>query len=114
MTVVRFRVRLKGRGRADVTAYGLSDAEHLVEKEWSRLWPEARVGVLEVSRSGGGAIAGEFSVGFVAEVPLEVETSSSDAARSAAFREARRRVDGTRYRFTEWEAAKMEERRTAP
>lgn len=109
-----YRVHLKGRGRAEVTAYGLADAEHLVEKEWSRIWPEARAGVREVARSGGGAIAGEFSVGFVVEVPLEVEASSADGARREAFREARGRVDGTRYRFTEWEAAKVEKRRSAP
>src|SRR5690606_25145945 len=49
---VRLSVPLRGTGRVEVAAYGVADAEHLVQTELERLWPGARVRVPEVRRTG--------------------------------------------------------------
>ncbi|HET8655142.1 MAG TPA: hypothetical protein VFL93_06480 [Longimicrobiaceae bacterium] len=106
MTVER-TVRVRGRGRVEVAAYGLADAEHLVEKELGRLWPEARVWVTEVARAGGAArIVEEFTVSYGLEADVAVPAESPDEAPGAAFRHARSLVAGSRYARTEWATAR--------
>lgn len=100
-----FRVRVRGRGRAEVAAYGLADAEHQVEKEIARAWPGVRVAVEGVERRDGeGRIVETFTVRFAAEGWVEAKGEDADAARGAAFRAARERLRGTRYRGMVWEA----------
>jgi hypothetical protein len=99
------RVHIRGRGRVQLPAFGLTDAEHRVEKEITRLWPQALIQVLEVARGGGDPrIVEEFTISYRIEGALEVEAPSLEAARRAAFREARRKLADSRYLRTEWES----------
>lgn len=99
------RVSVRGRGRVELPAFGLTDAEHRVEKEIARLWPEALVQVLEVARGEGDPrIVEEFTVTYRIEGALEVDAPSLDAARRATFRAARRKLADSRYYRTEWES----------
>lgn len=98
-------VRVRGRGRVEVAAYGLADAEHLVEKELARCWPGARVSVLDVARADpAGRIVEEFTVSYLVRGELRVDVATADEVRAAAFRAARELLAGSRYRRTEWEA----------
>jgi hypothetical protein len=104
---VEHEVRIRGRGRVQLPAYGLADAEHRVEKEISRLLPTARVQVLDVARAEGGRrIVEEFTVSYRLDDTLRVEATSPDAARTAAFRRARDLIADSRYFRTEWESPK--------
>lgn len=95
-------VRVRGSGRVDVPAYGIADAEHVVEKEILRAWPEARVEILEVARAAGaGRIVEEFTVAYHIRATVAVDEGTD--ARARAFRFARSRLEETRYRRTEWE-----------
>lgn len=96
-------VRVRGRGRAIVAAYGVADAEHLVEKELTRLWPGARVTIEAISRAGGGRVVEEFEVSYRVEGTRGVEAEAGENAASAAFRELRALLAGTRFARTEWE-----------
>lgn len=98
-----FSVEIRGRGRATVAAFGLADAEHLVQKEISRAWPAARVAVSGVSRVGPGRIVEELEVDYVISGALELEAPSHEEATGAAFRRARQMLSHTRYRMTAWE-----------
>lgn len=98
-----FAVAVRGRGRATVAAYGLADAEHLVQKEIARAWPDARVAIAGVSRVGEGRIVEELGVDYVLTAMVEVEADSQDDATGAAFRRARQLLSDTRYRLTAWE-----------
>ena len=103
---MRYLVRVRGRGRVEVAAYGLGDAEHLAEKEICRLWPEATVEVLEVSHAPGATrIVEEFFLAYRVDATVEVEADSESDARRTAFRAARERLAESRYRHTSWEAA---------
>ena len=103
---MRLSVPLRGTGRVEVAAYGVADAEHLVQKELERLWPGARVRVLEVRRAGEEPlIVEEFEVSYRIDVAVEVEAPSSEAAPREAFRLARGRLAGSRYARTSFEAA---------
>jgi hypothetical protein len=102
---VEHEVRVRGRGRVRLPAYGLADAEHRVEKELSRLWPGTLVQVLDVSRGEGGVrIVEEFTVTYRLENTLRVEAGSPESARTAAFRAARALLADSRYARTEWES----------
>jgi hypothetical protein len=102
-------VRLRGSGRTDVAAYGIADAENQVEKELLRLWPAARVRVLEVRRPGGAErIAEEFTVHYRVEGHIAVEATDSGHARREAFRQARARFIGSRYWKIGWDAVEIE------
>ena len=101
---MRFRVRLRGRGKVEVAAYGIADAEHLVEKELRRLWPDARVTVARIDRSGAPRIVEEFAVRYLLEGTLEVEADSAAEAPAVGFRRMREVVAQSRYRRAEWEA----------
>lgn len=90
-----------------MAAAGVADAEHQVEKELHRLWPEARIQVDEISRSGKVRIVEEFAVGYRLEGALDVVAPSVDDAPGAAFRHLRGLLAGGRYRRTEWEAVKI-------
>ena len=107
---MRFRVRIRGRGRVQIPAYGVADAEHLVEKELRRLWPQAQVRVGNISRAGDQRIVEEFAVGYLVEGALEVYAPKAEEAPGAAFRQARGMLAGGRYRRTEWEEVEEEVR----
>lgn len=100
---MRYTVRAEGRGRAELPAYGLADAEHQVEKEIVRVLPGARVDVAEVLRTeAAGRIVEEFRVRYRVVVSTEVEADSPDEARREALRELRGALEGTRHRRIEW------------
>lgn len=100
---MRYSVRAEGRGRAALPAYGLADAEHQVEKEIVRAWPEARVEVTEVVRAEApGRIVEEFAVSYRVHAPVEVEADSADEARRDALRALRAAFEGSRHRRIEW------------
>ncbi len=104
-----YRIRLSGRGRVEVAAYGTADAEHLVEKEILRAWPDARVEVLQISRPEGHArIAEEFTVRYRVYAVVQRPAVTATAAARDALRAARERFRNTRYRGTEWEPAREE------
>lgn len=98
-----FAVGVRGRGRATVAAYGLADAEHLVQKEIARAWPAARVAVSGVTRTGPGRIVEELAVDYVVSAVVEVDAASQEEATGAAFRRARQLLSDTRYHMTAWE-----------
>ena len=100
---MRRTVRVRGRGTARIAAYGVADAEHLVEKELTRLWPAAHVRIERVSRTGAPRIVEEFEVAYRLEGDQEVEAPGSEEAASVAFRQARGLLDGSRYGRTEWQ-----------
>lgn len=100
-------VVLAGSGRVAVIAYGLADAEHRVQKELARLWPEARVEITEVLRpEGGQRIAEEFHVGYRLGATLRVHAATAEAAGREALRQARQRLGGSRYARTELRVAR--------
>lgn len=89
-----------------MAAYGLGDAEHLVEKEIARRWPGARVQVVDVGRPDDASrIVEELTVSFRLDATVEVEAESAQAAPATAFRQARGLLAGSRYHRTAWEAA---------
>ena len=97
-------VTLRGSGRAGVAAYGMADAEHLVEKELATVWPGARVQVLEVARQGEpGRIVEEFTLRYRVSGTLTVNAGTPADARREALRQIRDRLTSTRYRGIEWE-----------
>ena len=100
---MRYTVRAEGRGRAELPAYGLADAEHQVEKEVVRALPSARVEVLDVQRTEeAGRIVEEFRVRYRVLVAAEVEADSPDEARRVVLRDFRAALEGTRHRRIEW------------
>ena len=104
---MRHRVALAGRGRAELAAYGMADAEHQVQKELAAVWPGARVDVLGVSRVGAhGHIVEEFAVDYRVTGTLEVDADDAASARPAALRLLRDRLSGTRHARIEWEPEK--------
>lgn len=98
-----FSIEVRGRGRAIVAAYGLADAEHLVQKEIARAWPEARVTIVGVSRVGRSRIVEDLEVQYVITAAVEIEEDTHEKATGAAFRRARQMLSDTRYRMTAWE-----------
>jgi hypothetical protein len=101
--VADFVVSVRGVGRISAAAYGVADAEHLVEKEIARAWPAARVEVLEVGRGSVGRIVEEFTVAYRVSGDIRVSAESTNQARRAAFRRARELLADSRYARTEWE-----------
>lgn len=80
----------------ELAAYGMSDAEHRVEKELAGLWPGSRVEVLEVARAGpAGRIVEEFAV--TCRVTGEVAAEAVEDPLAAAIRSLRQRFRGTRF-----------------
>lgn len=102
---MEYRVALKGSGRAELAAYGMADAEHQVEKEIRRTWPEAVVEVLDVARTGTGHIVEEFAVRYRLAGLLQVSADDPAAARTTALRDLRSRFAGTRHSHIEWDPA---------
>ena len=101
-----YTIPITGTGRVDVAAYGVADAEHLVEKELGARWPEARLLVTEVKRHPGAArIVEEFSISYRLHAVMQTEGADEAEARRAAFRVARDRLADSRYRHTRWDAA---------
>ena len=96
-------LRVRGRGRATVAAYGMADAEAQVEKELGRLWPAAVVQVEEVSRRGPARIVEEFEVRYTVRGVAEVEAEHEHDAPRVAFRQLQDRFDGSRFSQTSWE-----------
>ena len=95
-------MRVRGRGEVTVAAYGVGDAEHLVEKELRALWTDGRIRVGEIARCGPSRIVEDFRVGYVLEGTITIEATGAEAAASAAFRRLRAMLAGSRYQRTEW------------
>ena len=103
-------VRLRGAGRVELPAYGVADAEHQIEKEISRAWPEARVEVTEIGRAAhSGRIVEEFAVGYRVRGTVKVAASSASEARTLALRELRERCGPTRFVRVTWEQVEVRE-----
>jgi hypothetical protein len=104
--MVRYEVAVKGGGRVELAAYGIADAEHQAEKELRAAWPEARVNVLEVSRSSDQPrIVDEFFVRYRLSGTVSVDSESADDARRAALRALRERFADTRFAHVVWDPA---------
>ncbi len=103
-------VRLRGAGRVELPAYGVADAEHQIEKEITRAWPEARVEVTEIGRAAhSGRIVEEFAVGYRVQGMLQVTASSASEARTLALRQLRQRFAPTRFGRMNWERVEVGE-----
>ena len=100
-----FSVRVRGTGQAEVAANGIADAEHLVQKELGRLWPAARVEVVDIRRQGVSRLVEEFVVSYWLEGVVMVDGPSEADAPSAAYRIASGFLTGSRYQRTEWSLA---------
>lgn len=85
-----------------IPAYGMADAEHLVEKEIRAAWPEAEVQVVEIGRAGEPRIVEEFEVAYRIVATVRSVAPSRDAAKRSAFRSGRSRLENTRYGRTAW------------
>ncbi|HEX7241835.1 MAG TPA: hypothetical protein VF263_16255 [Longimicrobiaceae bacterium] len=103
-------VRARGRGRVSLPAHGMADAEHQVEKEVLRAWPESRVEVLEVARAEeeGGRIVQEFAVAYQVDATVRLDADSPDEARREALRRLRAAFAETRHRRIEWVRVEVE------
>lgn len=97
-----YAVPVRGRGRATVAAFGVADAEHLVEKEIGRAIPGSAVTITTVARPEDRRLVEEFTVEYHVSAVFEVEAESHEKAAGAAFRRARHLLSGTRYHLTEW------------
>ena len=96
----------RGTGRVDLAAYGLTDAEHQVEKEIRAVWPEAVVEVTGVERLDEvSRIVEEFRVSYRVRGVVAVDAEGADAARKAALRLLRDRFAGSRFARITWEPA---------
>jgi hypothetical protein len=96
-----------GSGKVAVPAFGVADAEHRVEKEIAARLPEARLSVVSVRRPPDSSrIVEEFEVEYTLRLEITVHEADPDSARSAAFRAARERLEGTRYQRTVWDIAR--------
>lgn len=103
-------VRLRGAGRVELPAYGVADAEHQIEKEIARAWPEARVEVTEIGRAAhSGRIVEEFAVGYRVQGTLEVAAHSASEARTLALRQLRQRFAPTRFGRVKWEQVEVDQ-----
>lgn len=97
-------VRLVGRGRAEVVAYGIADAEHLVEKEIRERLPGAVVEVTGIERVGeGGRIAEEFRAEYRVRIEAAIEAEDTATARRAALARMRELLSDSPYQRIEWE-----------
>jgi hypothetical protein len=106
---VKFVVRLQGRGRIEVAAHGMADAEHLAETQLSRCWPAARLQVTQLRRAHEEPrIAEEFLVHYLLHASEVVEAPDAATARLTAFRQARERLEGTRFWEVGWTEARVE------
>lgn len=95
---------VRGAGRVELPAYGLTDAEHQVEKEIRTLWPEAAVEVTGVERlDGASRIVEEFRVSYRVRGLVAVDASGADDARKAALRLLRDRFADSRFARIAWE-----------
>jgi hypothetical protein len=102
---VLHEIEVRGIGRVELPAYGVADAEHRVEKEIRALLSDSRVEILRVERPvNSDRIVEEFTVGYRIVRQTKVEADTQEKARSAAFRESRARLAGSRYLRTEWSA----------
>lgn len=106
---MQLTVRVRGRGRTRVPAYGIADAEHLVVKELTRLWPGAAVRIEGISRPDAPRIVEEFAVTYRVEGEVEVFAPRPEEAPQAAFRRLRGLLAGSRYHRTEWESLERRE-----
>jgi hypothetical protein len=106
-------VRLRGRGCTEVAAYGVADAEHRVETELKRYWPDAALRVTQVRRAHDEPrIAEEFVIEYLLHASIMVDVPDREDARRAAYRQARARLEGSRFWRVDWEEARVEEAET--
>lgn len=105
-----YSVRLLGRGQTQLAALGLADAEHRVETELARQWPDASIHVTDIQRTHAESrIAEEFAVAYLLRATVTVDAPDADAARGTAFRAARRTLERSRFWTVRWEEALVAE-----
>jgi hypothetical protein len=101
-----YEVAVKGGGRVELAAYGIADAEHQAEKEIRAAWPDARVSIVEVSRSDPEQrIVEEFAIRYRVSGVVSVNADGADEARRLALRSLRDRFGGTRFGRIVWDPA---------
>ena len=96
------RVRLTGIGRVELAAYGTADAEHQVEKELGRIWPDATVAILGIEREDTPRIVENFRITYRVRLVRQVDAPLPATAGREAARAARSACAGGRYRDIEW------------
>jgi hypothetical protein len=101
------RFVLRGSGVARVTAAGIADAEHRLEKVAERRAPGCQLTVMAVSREASGALTEEYRIGYRLRLECDAGGESIEDARRAAFRGARERFAGTELWMTAWERADL-------
>lgn len=100
---MEYSVRVRGAGEVRVAAYGMADAEHLVQKELGRIWPSARVEVTDITRTDPAPrLVEEFLVRYWVEGVVMATADSLEEAPRAAFRLATGFLAGSRYQRVEW------------
>ncbi len=98
------RVRLRGTGVATLVAHGPVDAERTLEKELCRALPGSGLNVREIRRlDEEPRLVESFALTYILTAEVEVEGEENDSARTAAFRVARRALEGTRFARVAWE-----------
>lgn len=98
------RIRLKGTGTVTLAAQGTVDAERTLAKEASRALPGSVVDVREIRRMDEEPrIVEDFALTYILTTEVEVESADEKSARTAAFRTARRALEGTRFARVAWE-----------
>lgn len=97
------RMRVQGHGHMIVTAHGVADAEHRAEVGAGRLWPEARLTVQGVDRlDSGDRLVSEYRVRYALAGELACAGETPEARVREAFRQARRKLEGSDFRSVEW------------
>lgn len=97
-------MRLRGTGVATLAAHGPVDAERTLAKELSRALPESMLNVREIRRMDEEPrIVESFALTYILTAEVEVEPEESETARTAAFRAARRALEGTRFARVAWD-----------
>ena len=101
---MRFRVRIKGTGTATLAAQNSVDAERTLEKELTRALPGGVLDVREIRRMDETPrIVKEFALTYVLTTEEDVEAEDEEGARPAAFRSARKALEGTRFARVAWD-----------
>ena len=89
---------------ATLAANGPVDAERTLEKELLRALPGSALNVREIRRMDEEPrIVENFALTYILTAEVEVETPENETARTAAFRAARRALDGTRFARVAWD-----------
>lgn len=107
---MRFHARLKGSSSTEIVANNPVDAERTLAKELARALPGAELDVREIHRTDPEPrIAENFRLVYSLTTGIEVEADDEESARTAAYRTARRALEGTRFARVPWDRAIVRE-----